>query len=94
VNGRKKAEETPEGRIAAVAESLRREFEKAYRERGNDGPTEPDYADFREALRPYIHREMVVFAIKRVRKSSAKALTDIVKELAEELRQWEIQIKD
>ncbi len=51
--GRILYEETPEGRLAAVAVLVATEFEDRYAKTGV-GPRQPDVADFREAFQPYI----------------------------------------
>jgi hypothetical protein len=49
------------------------------------GPAEPDYGDFREALRPYVQRELLLARIDEARKSAGERLTSRMKELATEL---------
>ena len=78
VNGRVHNDETPEGRIAAVARSLCMQM-------GEKLKRTPDYADFRDALRPFIQRELLKARIDEARKTSGRALTERVKELAKEL---------
>jgi hypothetical protein len=88
MNGRIRAEETPEGRIAAVARSLAIEIEERHARTGS-GPTEPDYADYREALGPYIRRELLLARIEEARKCLSLHLTARVAELAAELAEIE-----
>jgi hypothetical protein len=85
MNGRTHQEDTPEGRLAAVARSLMIKMEDRHN-KSRVGPREPDYADFREALRPYVQRERVLAQIEEARKTSVTAR---VKELASELAEWE-----
>ena len=60
MNGRVVEEPTPEGRLAAVCKSLALRMRKeAELRRRSDYSREPDYADYRDALRPYIEREML-----------------------------------
>lgn len=84
MNGRKYEEQTPEGRIAAVARSLMITMEDRHNKNGT-GPREPDYADFREALRPYLRQELLLARIDEARKTAATAVTARVRELASEL---------
>jgi hypothetical protein len=88
MNGRVHLEETPEGRLAAVARALAFEIEERYAQTGS-GPAEPDYADYREALRPYILRELLLARIDEARKSISLHLTGRVRELAAELAEIE-----
>jgi len=46
---------------------------------------EPDYADFRDVLRPFIQRELLNARIDEARKTSGAVLTLRVKELAAQL---------
>jgi hypothetical protein len=46
-------EDTPEGRLAAVAVLVATKFEDRYHQTGH-GPRAPDVADLREVLRPYV----------------------------------------
>jgi len=85
VNGRVHAEDTPEGRIAAVCKSLMTQMAEKYR-KGRSGPSAPDYADFREVLRPFIQREILNARIDEARMTSGRILTARVKELAAELQ--------
>jgi hypothetical protein len=80
VNGRIHAEEeTPEGRIAAVARSLCLQMkQKLNRE-------QPDYADFRDVLRPFVQRELIRARIDEARKTYGQGLTARIVELAREL---------
>lgn len=79
MNGRVHSQdETPEGRIAAVARSLCVQM-------GEKLKRTPDYADFREALRPFIQREILRARIDEARKTSGRVLTARVRELAAEL---------
>ena len=79
MNGRIHHDETPEGRIAAVARALCIQMEKKLQR-------EPDYADFRDVLRPFLQRELLNVRVDEARKTSGLALTARVKELAEELQ--------
>jgi hypothetical protein len=84
VNARIHHDETPEGRLAAVCRSLMTQMDTRYRKTGV-GPAEPDYADFRDALRPYVQRELLLARIEEARKSAGVLLTMRIRELAEEL---------
>ena len=75
MNGRVHLDDTPEGRIAAVARSLCIQMQKKLKR-------EPDYADFRDVLRPFLQRELLNARIDEARKTSGAVLTARVKELA------------
>jgi hypothetical protein len=77
-------EDTPEGRIASVARSLAMKME-AHFEKTGEGPRDPDYADYRRAIAPYLRRELLLARIDEARKTAATALTTRMKELAGEL---------
>jgi hypothetical protein len=85
MNGRTtNIEDTPEARIAAVARSLAMKMQ-AHFEKTGQGPRDPDYADYRRAIGPYLHRELLLARIDEARKTAATALTTRMKELASEL---------
>lgn len=86
MNGRIDQDATPEGRLAAVARSL------AIRMAGRK--KEPDYADYRDALRPFVKRELLLARIEEARQSSGAVLTARVAELAKELDEVNSQITD
>lgn len=88
MNGRIHEDETPEGRIAAVARSLAIKMEKAY-QRSGVGPKEPDYADYRAALKPFIDRELILARMDEGRMAAAKVLTGRARELSEQLVECE-----
>jgi hypothetical protein len=80
LNGRIHEEEaTPEERIAAVVKSLCTQMRKTLHGR------EPDYADFRDVLRPYIQKELLMARIHEARLFSGLILTDRVRTLGREL---------
>lgn len=81
MNGRIHDEKTAAGRLAAVARSLILKMDKEHR-KTKVGPTEPDYADFREAFEPYIQRELLLARIDEARITASMALTGRVKELS------------
>lgn len=60
------------------------QMDKRHRKTGV-GPAEPDYADFRDALRPYVQRELLLARIEEARKSAGAILTARMRELAAEL---------
>lgn len=84
MNGRIEHEDTPEGRIAAVAKSLCIQMADKRRDERR-ALTEPDYADFRDVLRPFIQREILTARIDEARKTLGSTLTDRVRELAAQL---------
>lgn len=77
MNGRIDSEATPEGRLAAVARSLALRLAKDKRE--------PDYADYRDALRPFVQRELILARIEEARKAHGVRLTNRIQELTMEL---------
>lgn len=92
MNGRTHHQElTPEGRLAVVVRSLVLKLQEQHRMTGV-GPREPDYSDFRDALRPYVRRELLFARIDEARKTAATALTSRMKELAVELLNCELEI--
>jgi hypothetical protein len=82
MNGRVHHEDTPEGRIAAVAKSLCIQMDKKLKR-------EPDYADFRDVLRPFIKKEILNARIEEARMQSGRVLTARVKELVAEIEALE-----
>jgi hypothetical protein len=93
MNGKFTHETTPEGRLAAVAVMLAEEFEDRYNQT-KVGPQKPDVADLREALRPYLLRELLRARIEeseKVIETRAARTAHLVKELYECERQipWE-----
>ncbi len=93
MNGRVHEDQTPEGRLAAVARSLAIKMSDRYQKTGF-GPREPDYADFREVFRPYIHRELILAKIEEARKTQAERLTSRMRELTVELLLVDKQIAE
>jgi hypothetical protein len=91
VNGRIHDEETPEGRIAAVAVSLVLKMQDAHYKTGV-GPQSPDYADYRDAFRLHMERELLLARIDEARKTAATALTARMKELSDRFVECELQI--
>ena len=92
MNGsRIKYDDSPEGRLAAVAKTLCVHFEDSYNRTGA-GPKEPDFADFKQALRPFIQRELLKARIDEARKTQSRIITERVLELAKELAIVEAQI--
>ena len=49
---------TPEERLAAVAFALVEKLRDSHKDTGV-GPSYPDYADFRDAFRPHLRRELI-----------------------------------
>lgn len=86
MNGRVVREPSPEGRLAAVARTLTIRL----RERGK----EPDYADYRDAFRPFIRRELILARIEEARHDMGQALTARARELAAELIAVEREIEE
>jgi hypothetical protein len=60
MTGRIEDAQTPEGRLAAVCRTLMLRMEReALRRHAGPAAAEPDYADFRDTLRPFIKRELI-----------------------------------
>lgn len=78
-------EETPEARLAAVARTLMDLVLANHLSTGR-GPRQPDYADFREAFRPFLEREVLVARIDEARRVHGEKLTARVAELGLELK--------
>jgi hypothetical protein len=81
MNGRvNEHDATPEERIAAVARSLVVQMEKNLKR-------QPDYADYRDAIRPFLQVELIRARIDEARLISGIALTARMRELSTELEQ-------
>lgn len=86
MNGRTREGETPEERLAAVAKSLMDQMEKTNRV--------PDYADFRDTLRPFVLAELFRARIDEARKGCGRGLTGRVQELDAELKKLTANLPD
>jgi hypothetical protein len=85
MDGRITSEPTPEGRLAAVAYSVMvqmRDHEKK----------DADYADYRDCLRPFVHRELILVQLEVLRRSSGADMSLRVSELAKDLAEVSVQI--
>lgn len=95
MNVRIQDEDTPAGRIAAVARALAIRMEREFEKTGQ-GPRIPDYADLRSAIEPYLRRELLVARIDEAARSAAAETkyprTTRQKELAETLYACEMEI--
>lgn len=78
---------TPEDRMAAVARTLVMNMQQAL------GRT-PDYADFRDTLRPFIRRELIRARVDEARTSGSHAVTSRVRELTMALMNIEVECAD
>jgi hypothetical protein len=78
VNGRINADATAEGRLAAVAKSLCYQMQQKLKR-------DPDYADFRDVLRPFVLRELLMARVDEARKLHGAQLTVRIAELSREL---------
>jgi hypothetical protein len=90
---RLKHDGTPEGRVAAACNKLMRMMAEKHR-RTESGPTAPDYADFRDFLRPYLRRECLLARIEQSRKNGSQVLTAEIRDLAAQLAACEQQIDE
>ncbi|MGB2633213.1 MAG: hypothetical protein WAM58_04685 [Candidatus Acidiferrum sp.] len=90
MNGRISKAETPEARLAAVAVALLKSIpEKTW--------WRIDYADFEEALRPYVKRELLNARLEELRRQRTSARDQTVvqeRELFQQLVQVEKQISE
>lgn len=87
MNGKIAYQDSPEGRLAAVAVVLMEQFEDRHAKTGV-GPSKPDVADIREAIRPYIQRELIRARIDEAERGisvKGNRRTELVRELYE----WE-----
>jgi hypothetical protein len=91
MNGRIYKGKTGEERLAGVARSLTMKMQKGLRD-PEKLKNVPDYADFRDAFRPYVRREQIIACISWARRHAAEVLTAGIKELALELLECEKQI--
>jgi hypothetical protein len=91
MNGRVHEEETPEGRLAAVAQSLRLQMRDRFR-KTKSGPEEPDYVDYRAAFAPYVKREILLAKIDEARRAYGEILTKRMLELSAELHELNSRI--
>lgn len=78
---------TPEERLAAVARQLVVNMQNSFDRR-------PDYADFRDTLRPFLQRELLLARVDEARASGAYAVTARVRELTKDLMKAEIACGD
>ena len=85
MNGRLIEEQvTPEARLAVVAHRLLlKEVER---------PLTPDFADFRDALRPYVQKEILLARIAEARLCGGLGLSAHIAALAGELTEIEKRI--
>lgn len=85
MDGRITSEPTPEGRIAAVVFSVwvqMRDHEKK----------DPDYADYRDALRPFLRRELILALMQDLRHQTGAIMTFRAAELGKELVEANLEI--
>lgn len=61
-------ESTPEGLLAAVASNLLFDMRARLKH-------EPDYADFRDALQPYLERELLTARLREIARTDPGALS-------------------
>ncbi len=54
----------------------------------------PDYADYREALEPFIQRELILARIDELRKAHAEGMTTRIRELMAVLTEIEINLPE
>lgn len=91
MNGRILEEATPEGRLAAVAHTLALKMQDAFHKTGV-GPQFPDYADYREAFRLHIKRELLMARVDEARTEASKVITERMRDLANELVEIEREL--
>ena len=90
MNHRLRHGETPKDRLAVAFKMLMVQFQDRYAKTGH-GPTEPDLADVRAFMEPYLERELLLRAIEEI-----ELIQDIkakrINELVNELYEWEAVI--
>ncbi len=74
----------PEERIATVC--------KAVHERFHPGTFQPDTADYRDAIAPFVEREILIARIEEARQCAAISLNDRMSKLNRELQSVEMRI--
>lgn len=84
---------TPEERLAAVAGFLMLRIQKEFAVKGV-GPQEPDFADFRDTLRPYVHQELIFARIDERRKMCGDMTSKRMETLQHELEEIQRQIPE
>jgi hypothetical protein len=85
MNGRHVEDQTtPEARLAVVAQRLLKKFDP--------NSNVPDFADFRDALAPYVKKEILLARIIEARTCGGLALSAHIAALAHELAEIEKRI--
>lgn len=83
MNGRFAHEDSPEGRLAAIAVMVATKIEDTYTKTGR-GPRKPDVADLREALRPFVQRELIKARLDEAERAldmKAERRADLIRQL-------------
>jgi hypothetical protein len=75
---------SPEERIAAAARALQLHYEPESKV--------PDIADYRDGLRVYVRRELILARIDEARQISGTVLTERIRVLAAELAKCEMEM--
>jgi len=88
MNGPSRHAKNGEERLASVARSLTMKMQKGLRD-PEKLKNVPDFADFRDAFKPYIRREQILACIAWSRKHAAEVLTASIQELALQLMKCE-----
>jgi hypothetical protein len=85
VNGRILQEETPEGRLAAVVKTLFLEMRRKFANRLPEY-REPDYADIRDTIKPFLDREICAARLKEAEWNRTLDFREVrIRELTQEL---------
>lgn len=86
MNGRIVLEETAEGRLAAVVKTLFLEMRLKFANRLPEY-REPDYADIRDAIKPFLDREICLAKLKEAKWNRTLDFREVrIRELEQELR--------
>lgn len=87
MDGRITSDPTPEGRLAAVVKSVFIQMRDHERK-------DPDYADFRDCMRPFLQREIILARMEELCKTTGATMTMRVDELAKELLEVSAKIHE
>lgn len=80
--------------LAVIARWLPVQMAEDHKCNGGIGPVAPDYADFRDAFKPYIRRGMILARLEETKRTPPSPRTVVrVLELTKELAEVEVQIR-
>lgn len=85
---------TLEEQLAVISRWLPVQMADAHRCNGGVGPMAPDYADFRDAFRPFVRRAIILARIDESKRTPPSArVVERVEDLTSELADVEEQIR-